>query len=188
MKAMLVGVTTSLLLAGSAQAATIERRYDPFTIDRQPDPTLRITERFENADCSGGSAVTGRVDAWRCVSANLLMDPCFESPSRPVAVCPTDPHRGRVALLEDPLFVRENANTHDRAIVWAVRTAGRTCRSSSGARDRVRGRVAHYFCRPDFRTSVWGPLDRRRANWRALVGSSKNPKAWRWRDVTIAWR
>lgn len=63
------------------------RRSEPFTADGQPDPTLRIAKRYENVDCDGGSAVTARVDAWRCASGNLVMDPCFESPSQPIAVC-----------------------------------------------------------------------------------------------------
>ena len=187
-RTVLLSAAIACLLVGSAQAATIERRYNPFTADGQPDPSLRITDRFADATCNGGSAVTARTDAWRCFSGNFILDPCFKSPSQPVAVCPTDPLKGRVAILDDPELDPEDASTSDHATVWAVRTAGRTCVAASGAKDEIRGRVPYYFCAPGFRTDVWGPLDRRHATWRALVGGYKHPDAWRWRDVTIVWR
>jgi hypothetical protein len=187
-RTLLVIAATVFLLVGSAQAATIERRYDPFTADGQPKPSLRITDHFDDASCDGGSLVSGRTDAWRCHSGDFILDPCFDSPAQSVAVCPTDPLSGRAALLDDPDLNPEGASTSDRTTIWAVRTAGRTCVASSGAKDEIRGRVPYYFCAPGFRTVVWGPLDRRRATWRALLGGYKHPEAWRWRGVSIVWR
>jgi hypothetical protein len=187
-RTLLASAAAACLLVGSAQAATIERRYNPFTADGQPDPSLRITDRFDDASCAGGSDVSGRSDAWRCHSGHFILDPCFESPSQPVAVCPADPLTGRAALLNDPELDPQGAGTTGSATVWAVRTAGRTCVASSGAKSEIRGRVPTYFCAPGFRTVVWGPLDRRHATWRALLGGYKHPEAWRWRSVAIVWR
>ena len=187
-RTLLASAATACLLVGSAQAATIERRYNPFTADGQPDPSLRITDRFADASCGGGSDVSGRSDAWRCHSGHFILDPCFVNPAQSVAVCPGDPLTGRAALLDDPVLDPEGASTSDRSTVWAVRTAGRTCVASSGAKSVIRGRVPYYFCRPGFRTVVWGPLDRHHAIWRALLGGYKHPEAWRWRNVSIVWR
>jgi hypothetical protein len=191
-RAGLTAVITGMLalvlaLAGAAQAATQQRRYAPFTAAGEPDPALRIGERLADATCEG-SPVSGRVDAWRCVAGDLILDPCFSSPSQPVAVCPTDPYTGTADLLDDPAYGDRFDGASEQATVWAVRTAGRTCRSSTGARTEVRGRVPTFFCRPTFTVSVWGSLDRRRPTWRALVGRDDHPRAWRRRAVPIAWR
>jgi hypothetical protein len=91
---VVAGVALTALSAGSVAIAgtrTSARIYRAFTSSGSPAITVTKTV---GGHCFSGSIQADRNDAWRCLSKNLLYDPCFSSSKAGgIVLCPVEAWR-----------------------------------------------------------------------------------------------
>src|ERR1017187_1165279 len=86
--ALVAAMTAAAFGTGAAAAGqpTELSVYEPFSASGTP--TVRVTNTVRG-HCWTGSLAAAREDAWRCMSGNLIYDPCFSSASaRGIVLCP----------------------------------------------------------------------------------------------------
>lgn len=162
-------LTVSVLLAlpGLAGAATQRARYSPFAPDGSLRSGLNVVAR--EGECFFTSLKVA--SAYRCVTGNLLRDPCYADPrvdpaaGSPVVVCvgsPWDRTVVRIALSDD--LPRPEPSPLSAPPIWAIELeSGARCVFISGATNVVRGFRLNYGCTnggvlfgsPRTATSTW---------------------------------
>ncbi len=150
-------------------AMTAVRFLEPFFPEGR-NPRVQFSRSIRGT-CWTGSLTSARYDAWRCMSGNLIRDPCFEDAygdSPRLLACPGS-RLGYDRLIRlttrrdlpyrdgNPL---RNGNGFGRN-PWAISLSGTGCRFSSGASFVVRRKRANYFCR-DGRVLLGSPIRRGR--------------------------
>jgi hypothetical protein len=166
------------------------RLLTPFGPGRTLQRGAVVTERVDGRCFAPSIAVEGRPDAWRCMSGNRIMDPCFEGwrDGATVLACARAPWAPSVALLTltEPLpdAPRPGAVGLD-ARPWALELAdGSRCTFLTGATSAVAGLRVNYGCEG----GAWivGDVDRRSPVWKAWVITEDGAVAER-RGVRTAW-
>ena len=118
------GTPTPTATATAAATATVEPTVQPTTKVYRYQPTLAVAPLPLSSDnsCWTNSIASPRVDAFRCMTGDLIHDPCFsfqrpeDAPPMGVMVCPHDPRVASddVAFLYDlsqlpsPLSARDS--------------------------------------------------------------------------------
>lgn len=127
-------------------------------------------------------------DAYRCLSGNAILDPCFPTPrpSRPVEVaCIADPWSQAEVLRVTGALPKRQPNGDGGVRPWALRLGnGARCVAASGMVPQVRGVDLGYHCRNGWDA---GALDTTHALATVEYGNDRTHQL---RDVrvTTIWR
>jgi hypothetical protein len=190
----LIGLALVVVLAVAAPAGAAPRTqrtvYSPFGADGSLRAGLHAVDR--DGTCFTSSAVVGRRDVYRCITGNLLRDPCYRDAaasarrSAPVVVCaaaPWNPTLVRITL-GTPLPGDPTVPVAGRP--WGLELAGGArCVFVSGASELVRGYRLNYVCR-DGRV-LYGLPRRSSPAWRIREARSATAKAMRFAAIRRAW-
>ncbi len=162
-------VVAALAGAGSARGAATDivvvKPFGPLGLLDE----YRVA-RFVRGTCFAGSSATSRrPNAWRCISGNEILDPCFLSPDRQhgFLACLATPWSKRVIGLQLTKPLPEgaaNPGWPPRGLPWGiVLTSGARCVLGTGTAAIVGGAAFEYFCTggggaagaPNRRTAQW---------------------------------
>ena len=153
----------SAALAGTHTTATV---YSAFSYHGVVVPSVQTM----SGSCFTSSAVTERDDAWRCLVANTIYDPCFSSEfAFGVVVCPIPWNNTGIEIqLATPLPKASGHVAPSRKLQpWAIQTdSGADCVLASVAGPRpIHGRHLNYFCGAKSKLGLWGFPDRTAQPW-----------------------
>ncbi|HLJ58772.1 MAG TPA: hypothetical protein VKZ50_03475 [bacterium] len=168
--------TPEMLRAQQAPDATVIRLYAPFA-PGAVRPGVEVSGRVTGECFAASLADQSRADAWRCMSANRILDPCFQGfeGSKIMLACPENPWSPRVTLLvpsKVPPRAQANRPGIGQGLPWALElTNGTRCVFLTGATSAVAGMRVNYGCVGG--PSVVGELDRTLPQWRAFVDPGK---------------
>jgi hypothetical protein len=176
-------------LSAAAAGATHTQThiYEAFTAAGRPVVHVSRTVR---GSCFTGSSATVRADAWRCLTGNLLLDPCFSSAkAKGIVLCPT--HAWSSSVLKLKLTSRlprgDSGKPSSTGLPWAVETtSGAKCTIDTGASNVVDHRRANYFCtgRDNW---LWGAPSRKSQPWTILSAPIRTSKLSRRVGISQAW-
>ncbi len=167
----LAGGLGALQPAGASAAPTRATIYRAFA----PGGSSRLHASSRPGYCWTGSSTAARRDAWRCMTGNLIRDPCFSSSRRPgIVLCPNGPWLGTgVRIRLTKALPRRYANRGApslRSEPWAIELSDRRrCLLSSGATAVLEGRRLNYFCAGPGSEGLWGLPDRHTEPWTILT-------------------
>ncbi len=188
--AWLLAAPPGRLHAQSAPSATAIRVYAAFGPGALR-PGVLVTRRVSGECFAASVADQARDDAWRCMSGNAIMDPCFQGfeGSTPALACPETPWSPRVTVLrptKEPARAQANASGIGRGLPWALELGdGTRCTFLTGATAGVAGMRVNYGCL-DGKRSIIGDIDRTLPRWRVFVDSGVGVTV-PLQDVAIAW-
>ena len=166
-------------LASPAAAATSVKRYNAWTDDGEPT----IARWFHGSgECTRASLVDPRDDAWRCTSGNIVLDPCFQSPTDDEVLCLTAPWTRQGHLLSATLDGEEHGKSPAPG-PWALRVGRRRCTYIPGRAKR--GRKPTYRCGK--RAFLFGKPKQRRPTWTIKLARNKRGRGARRAKVRVAW-
>ncbi|HEU5430589.1 MAG TPA: hypothetical protein VFU81_02945 [Thermomicrobiales bacterium] len=154
-------------------ARTNVRYYLPFGPSGL-NPALKVTDRANGTCDSGSSVLPSRPDAWFCMEAGGVLDPCFENIWTPEGeptqlACPSDPFGNEVVLLTAAAPLPQAPATPEAAattppLLWALELAnGKQCGLLRGATAPFAGMRLNYGCVGG--GSVIGDVDRSSPVW-----------------------
>jgi len=164
-----VGAVIALLVGAVPAAAgtrTSARIYEPFTASGAPSVHVVQTHR---GSCFSGSLAAGRKDAWRCMSRNLIYDPCFSAGKVHFVLCPSGPGSSsaiKIKLTRGlPTGFANKGKASTSGLPWGLRTvSGARCLLATGATNVVDHRRANFFCGRN-KNVLWGNPIRRTEPW-----------------------
>jgi hypothetical protein len=135
-----IDMSTQHAQANRASSATIVTHFNPVGIRNAP--TLP-------GDCWETSLAAPRVDAWRCIVANTIYDPCFSSPSyQNYVICNTAPTGDMLGIkveLTRPLPASTASPTAHQP--WTLRLSnGVVCSFLTGATYLIDNQRVNYGC------------------------------------------
>ena len=189
---MAAAITVALLAPTAAAAATRTRAsiYTPFASSGAPTVHVVSTVR---GHCWIGSLAAARSDAWRCLSGNLIYDPCFSSPSASgLVLCPASgpwsPRAVEIKLTAQlPTRYANPDKPSTNGLPWAlVTSSGWKCRLDTGATTVVQGRRANYSC-TGTNDWLWGAPSRRSEPWKISVAPASANELKRRVGIRSAW-
>ena len=185
-------LAASALAAGGGRTTSVVV-YQPFTSGGELKASVKISETLSGS-CFAGSLVSPRNDAWRCMVADDLYDPCFGNPSGTGAyvVCPEFGNAPRVVdriNLTQKLPAEGNTGEpgSTKGFPWLVlaRPYAGYCDRLTGASSTVQGKRVNYECGRG--GSLVGKIDRSSSRWAAkLITEGDNPTLYTVR-IVIAW-
>jgi hypothetical protein len=113
----------ALGLAAPVQAATKSNRYSPWNSNGDPE----VRRYFHGSgECTQASRVNPRKEAWRCISGNITLDPCFQSPTDDEVLCVSSPWALQGHLLSATLDPDAHGNSRAPG-PWALRVGRYRC-------------------------------------------------------------
>lgn len=182
--AALTAVVVGSQTPAAAQAATLQRTYEP-PFDEAGAPAIDTTTR--TGDNCTGSFINGQLTAYRCFSGHFIYDPCFLSPSEDGSVlCVESPWATTGVRLTGAAL--EYPPTRTRKVIWAIQLAnGSRCVYASGA-GSVRGqRRLNYYCTGHVKRYLWGLPNRNHATWTILMSHGYTGRGWKRVKVAVVW-
>ncbi len=128
---------------------TDTRRYQPFA-DAPFQQTL-IVKKSMSGECSKGSVLTERADAWRCQVQGKFLDPCFvrRYKDRNRLLCPKSPWQQAAVevVINHDLFPKREPLDMSHAQPWTVElTNGIYCRKLKPEEQNFSGETKKYAC------------------------------------------
>lgn len=170
----ILGVAT-LIMAGTLFAEdppliTAVSFYEPWTETGVRDDIRVISMR--DGVCFYASRVNvGRSDAFRCLSGQMILDPCFVGPAFPrrEALCPVADLSEAILLRVKGDFPSErNPDSAPRSLPWRMELIGSiACTREEGALPDFAGQRLAYSCSNERRAA--GTFDRRSGAWKVFV-------------------
>jgi hypothetical protein len=162
--------------AQATTTRTAEHVVDPVTATGIASG-FRVISRVRGDCWTSSDVIAG---AHRCISHNLIHDPCWFDPAatgRHIAVCPVSPSSRRLVKLHSRTRLpRFRTGPIHRAAPWGVTLAnGWQCVFADGARDLYRGKTVNLSCgrHPGrhyvYLGGIYGPLHRSQQPWTASV-------------------
>lgn len=177
--------TSTTGLAAATPEATDVEFYEPWDGDRL-DPSLHIAGTLSGS-CFAGSIPVDDPDAWRCLSGDRILDPCFAPPGdeRPSELACGSPWTEVTLLRLEEDLPHQAAN---RALApsagWLLQLAnGARCSLTQGASGRTDGISIAYLCSSG---AAAGPLDWSEEPWTVRYVATASRGAQRV-AVAIAW-
>jgi hypothetical protein len=155
----------------SVTSKTLARVYRPF----RANGSTTLHTHTRRGYCWTGSSSADRRDAWRCITGNLIADPCFSSSmSARSVVCPSGPWSRsglRLQLTRAlPRRLGNRARPSLKAQPWAIElTDGRRALLASGASEVAEGERLNYFFGAGSKEGLWGYPDRAAEPWTILL-------------------
>jgi len=125
-----------------------------------------------SGECFVSSIAATRSDAWRCMTGNEILDPCFSIPNNTTQVLcvpnPTDPSTFVTMNLTKPLPAAEPVTTQHP---WFLQLAdGTVCNFFTGATGAVNGERINYGC-----SDGW-----------VIIGDPQQGTVWKAQEVLLA--
>ncbi len=152
---------------------------------------VAVTGQASGSCFAASAASPTRPDAYRCMSGNRILDPCFTSlnPRDPMA-CSADPWSANAVLLTRsgalPGRTRASEPNYPAGTPWALELAnGQRCVALTGATAPVAGLRMNYGC-PDGGV-VAGPIDRTLPVWRVFYETGSRSLSLSQVGVRVAW-
>jgi hypothetical protein len=189
--AVAAAVALTLALAApapaSAAAPTQRATYTPFAAGGALRAGLHAVDRA--GECFTTSSLIGRRGVYRCITGNILRDPCYLDPAAadPTVICVADPWRRTVVriALRDPLPADEPIGAAGRP--WALELAsGARCVFVTGASQLAGGYRLNYVCDRD--RFLFGLPRTSAATWRIRQSASAAGRRMRLVAIARAWR
>jgi len=190
LSALLMGGTSAPLRAQQAASPTTIRVYAAFGPGALR-PGVEVIARVAGECFAASLADQSRDDAWRCMSSNRILDPCFEGFQGPqvVMACPESPWTSRVTLLapaEEPARDSANQANIGGGLPWALELrSGVRCVFLTGATAVVAGMRVNYGCIGNAQAVV-GDVNRLLPQWRVFVDRGQGVTV-EFEDVVAAW-
>jgi hypothetical protein len=174
--------------AAAQPAVTRVRLLAPFGPEGLA-PSLTVSARVAGRCFAASLASQGRADAWRCMSGNRILDPCYEGHNAAglLLACATSPWSTAIVVLTPSEPIRAPANRADvpGSLPWALELGeGARCQFLTGATAPVAGMRINYGCAKG--ASVVGPVDRSTPRWRVFYATAHSAVVEQ-RDVATAW-
>jgi hypothetical protein len=148
---------------------------------------LTVVARVPGSCFASSIASQGRPDAWRCMTGNLILDPCYDGTAQgqSALACPVSPWSSQVRVLTlTGTLPREQAN-HGALLAsppWAVQLVdGSRCVYLTGATMGIAGMRLNYGC--ENHSGVIGDVDRSEPLWRVFV---QPVSGWTVRQIGVA--
>jgi len=187
--AILAALTAVAALAATATARTagpptVAKIYEAFNYHGVVIPHVQVVSGY----CTGSSAATKRVDAWRCVDGASIQDPCFSSEFANGVVCPAPWNNTAIEItLTQPLPKATNQSSPSlRAQPWAIQLAsGADCVYSSTTTSHVQGKRLNYVC--SAKLDLWGFPNRKKRSWTILAAPPNATSLRRHAAILHAW-
>jgi hypothetical protein len=176
--------TTTTAPGGAIPGATTVEFFEPWNGDRLW-PALRVSGTLIGS-CFAGSLAVNDPDAWRCLSGDRLLDPCFAPPeSRLHELACGSPWSDITLLRLDAPLPRDAANhAAGPTAGWLLQLAnGARCALSQGAAGKISGVEILYVCS---RGAAAGPLRWSEEPWTVPYVTSSR-RAPRQVAVSVAW-
>lgn len=173
MAVLLVAGQSASLRAQQPGAPTSVRVYAAFGPGALR-PGVEVIDRVSGECFAASVADQSRDDAWRCMTGNRILDPCFAGfqGAQPVMACPENPWTSRVVLLTPTKAPANNlANQADigGGLPWALELrSGIRCVFLTGATAVVAGMRINYGCVGNAQAVV-GDVNRALPEWRVFV-------------------
>ncbi len=174
-------LATVLLVAGPSAPLRAQQSAGPTAIHVYAAfgpgalrPGVEVTGRVAGTCFASSVADQSRDDAWRCMTGNRILDPCFEGfqGTQVVMACPETPWTSRVTLLTPTNAPANNlANQGDigGGLPWALELRnGIRCVFLTGATAAVAGMRVNYGCVGNAQAVV-GDVNRVLPEWRVFV-------------------
>ncbi|TMM04303.1 MAG: hypothetical protein E6G05_06330 [Actinobacteria bacterium] len=192
LRALIVVTVALAALAASSVAMggtrTSARIYQAFTSSGAP--AISVTKTVKG-HCFSGSSRVNRNDAWRCLSKNLLYDPCFSSSkAKGIVLCPAAAWRrsGVKIILTQGLptkFGNKRApSTNVRP--WAMQTiSGIRCVREGMGPFIIPTVVGDYACTNG--KWLWGQPNRKTQPWTIYMASVTATTLTTKARIRIAW-
>jgi hypothetical protein len=193
LRGLLVGVAVALTVpaVGSvamAATGTSARIYRAFTSSGAP--AIRVVNTVRGR-CFSGSSQANRNDAWRCISRNLIYDPCFSSSkAKGVVLCPEAAWKssGRKIILTSGLPTkfgnRRAPTTGGRP--WAMQTVSGLRCVSEGMGPFISPKVfGDYACTNG--KWLWNQPNRKARPWTIFIAPVTANKLTTKARIAIAW-
>jgi hypothetical protein len=149
---LVIGVFAAGALAAGAAAAVTHTHasvYAPFAASGKAAGRVTSTVR---GHCWTGSLAVDHEGAWRCLSGNLIYDPCFGSANaKGIVLCPAmGPWSSSVIEIKLtstlPSKYGNPGKPSTLGLPWALLTAqGWRCRLATGATSVVEGKRQNFF-------------------------------------------
>lgn len=161
--------------------------YSPFTMNGTLSKGVKVI-RSVSGSCWEGSLASARSDAWRCMSGNEILDPCYSGAAKWVA-CPRTAFGNRVVRLvltkSLPRHGNKPLDTNRSDPAEIVLASGVTCGFSTGATGSVGGLRLNYGCT----NGAWlaGDPDRTSTLWTILYLASINSSTLKPVSIATAW-
>jgi len=179
----------STLRTGSAPVQTIVKVFAPWTPGDTLSPAVKVTGHAFAGDCwTSSQADSSNPEAWRCISGNMISDPCFAPPEQSNVTqmaCAESPWSGVVLLkLAHPLSYGSTGTSKNAGSPWFMQLAnGDRCGHTTGTEPETSGVVLGYGCR-------LGEAGYPTADGAPWTVEYLAPKAdvLQMEDVTVAWR
>jgi hypothetical protein len=147
--AVMIGIGAAGAVAATAGQRTHTHIYRAFKANGAP--AIHVTKKVKGS-CFSGSLAIQRNDAWRCMSANFIYDPCFSSPkAKGIVLCPVAAWKrsGIEIKLTKPLpkKLADKGKPSTKGMPWAIETSsGAKCRFATGATWTFHNMRANYSC------------------------------------------
>jgi hypothetical protein len=176
--------------AGAAASRTQRVVYTPFA----PDGSLRAGLHAVDRDgtCFTSSGVVGRRAVYRCITGNLLRDPCYAGSATgaqnaaPVVVCAAAPWSRTLVRITLATPLPDDPPVPVAGRPWGLELAdGSRCVFATGASELVGGYRLNYFC-SNGRVLIGLPRTSG-ATWRIREARSATPKQLHFAAIRRAW-
>ncbi len=176
--------STTSSTTSSGPAPTVAKIYDPVN----PEGGLAVSvTRTLHGNCFTTSIVASRPDAYRCMSGNAILDPCFMAVGRDAA-CPINgPWTNMAVLLKNavPSNGTPNRDLGTGGQPWAIQLAGGVnCEELSGATTLVAGQRLAYGCTGG--AGLYGNVHRSGQVWTIYEGTSHSATL-ALKPISVAW-
>jgi hypothetical protein len=169
----MIRITPLMLLAivsgAFAQTPTEIKIFQAYVKHNVLNPNLIVAQRYPGSCKIKSFSESGRTDAWRCQSNNIIMDPCFQDDL--TLVCLVSPWSNKVTVIEsyDPLPKTSPQHVSITGLPWALELAnGQRCTYLSGTSSVVNQLRVNYTC-SDYNYSIIGDIERLSTNWAVNV-------------------
>jgi len=156
---------------GAGLTRTDAQVFEPFAPDGKVNSVLHVSQTVSGT-CFAGSVADARADAWRCMSGNTILDPCFQNPlgSAKELGCIRDPTKPALILLHLKGQLPLDAANTGKGIPgnWVLQLDdGHVCSMITGTSGSIFNKRINYQCNGNL--VVVGNLDRSHPVWIATV-------------------
>ncbi len=185
--AMIAGGVLLISAGAFASQKTSARIYQAFKSDGSP--AIGVTKTVKG-HCFTGSIADDRSDAWRCLSGNILYDPCFSSSkAKGIVLCPAAAWKssGIEIKLTQSLSGGNTKKPSTKGTAWAIETtSGLKCAFVTSMQPGFGHHFGSYACgksaeylwdKPNRKTEPW-TIYEAPATAKSLTNRAKIKIAW----------
>ncbi len=177
-----------LILPLSAKPATKIIIYEAYIQGNVLNPKLVVAQRYTGNCWTRSLANNSRSDAWRCMTNNLIIDPCFQDGNS--VACINTPWSNKVMILKLTTPLPQNSLNREintrTAPPWALELAnGQLCSFLTGASSVIDHQRVNYSC-TSYNYNVIGDINKSSTNWKVSL-YNYNKKSVEEISVVTAW-